>query len=94
MSPSGLRGCPFSAGQYKPFWRPASLRNVLAKSPRRFAVVARSRVLPLGGDVGAADLDRGQLVAADAAGEDFFLPRLGVESPAGLGFHDRDGERP
>src|SRR5437879_6116303 len=45
-------------------------------------------------DVRATHRDRGELVAADAAIEEFLLARRGVEAPAVGLAHDRDGEGP
>src|SRR4029077_19634392 len=51
-------------------------------------------VLALRVDVGQARLDREELVAADAPGEDLFAALLAVEPPALAVLDDRDRERP
>jgi hypothetical protein len=52
------------------------------------------RVAELRGDVRETGLDRCQFVLSDPPGDHLFLPRRGIESPAGALLRKRDRERP
>src|SRR5258708_39955595 len=48
----------------------------------------------LGIDDGKADLDRRQLVGADATDENFLCTLPGIEAPAAAGLYQRNRQRP
>ena len=75
---------------------------MFARSADKFGRVSRDavavrifcHVVALSIDNREAYLDGIQLIAADAAIENFFCPSLGVETPTVLRFHKRNRHRP
>ena len=80
-------------GPVQPVALAGSTRNPLRVRENAIAGTVLRRVFLFRIDDRLQYLDRGELVAPDAPGEQFFLSRRGVESPLVPALHQRKGKR-